>query len=155
MKTTITSFLLLVFLSPILMGNVRVRIKNASRIKGMESYFLTGFGIVVGLNGSGDSDAELTQHTLANVLKHMQIDVDESQLKSSNCAAVSITARVRAGSHKGDMANAIISTIGDATSLQGGTLIMSPVLGTNGKLSAIAQGPLLVGGFAFGETGGG
>jgi flagellar P-ring protein FlgI len=132
-----------------------VRVKDATRVHGMEEYFVVGFGIVVGLTGSGDSDKELTQQALANMLKQFQLDIDETQLKVNNCAAVKITARVRGGSKSGDMLNATVSTVGDASSLLGGTLIMSPVLGADGTLWGIAQGSLIVGGSSFGEAGAG
>jgi flagellar P-ring protein FlgI len=132
-----------------------VRVKDVTRIKGQEDYFVTGFGIVTGLSGTGDSDKELTQHALANVLQHLQLQIDETDLKVQNCAAVQITARIRGGSFKGDMINCTISTIGDASSLLGGQLQLSPVLGADGKLWAIAQGALTVGGGVFGESGAG
>ncbi|MCM8529566.1 MAG: flagellar basal body P-ring protein FlgI [Lentisphaeraceae bacterium] len=132
-----------------------VRIKDVSRIMGQEEYFVTGFGIVTGLGGTGDSDKELTQHALNNMLKHFKLQISEEELKVQNCAAVKITARIRGGSFKGDMVNCTISTIGDASSLLGGELIMSPVLGADAQLWGIAQGALTVGGGVFGEAGAG
>jgi len=153
MKNLLTLFIFIAICSSATAEGLKIRIKDASRIDGMESYFVTGFGIVVGLNGSGDSDKELTQHTLSNMLKNFNIDITESELKVKNCAAVKITALIRGGLHKGDTVNATISTVGNATSLQGGTLLMSPIIGSNGKICGIAQGSLVVGGFSFGEAG--
>ena len=135
--------------------NTTVRIKDVTRIKGQEDYFVTGFGLVTGLAGTGDSDKELTQHTLNNMLKHNQVQIDEEELKVQNIAAVQITARISGGSFKGDVLNCTVSTIGDAASLLGGTLIMSPVLGADGQLWGLAQGALTVGGGVFGEAGAG
>ncbi|MCM8535828.1 MAG: flagellar basal body P-ring protein FlgI [Lentisphaeraceae bacterium] len=132
-----------------------VRIKDTSRILGQEEYFVTGFGIVVGLGGTGDSDSELTQHTLKNLLTHFKLQLTEEQLRVQNCAAVKITATVRSGSFSGDMLSCTVATIGDASSLLGGELIMSPILGADGELWGIAQGGLTVGGGVFGEAGAG
>ncbi|MCH2206829.1 MAG: flagellar basal body P-ring protein FlgI [Lentisphaerales bacterium] len=150
--------LLLCFISLIfidLQAKTKVKIKNASRIQGHEEYFLTGFGLVTGLSGTGDSDKELTQHSLNNILKHFQVQIDEEELKVQNVAAVQITATISGGSFKGDMLNCTVSTIGDAQSLLGGTLVMSPLLGADGQLWGIAQGALTVGGGVFGEAGAG
>ena len=132
---------------------LNIRIKDVTRIQGTKDYFLTGYGIVAGLGGTGDSDGELIQHTLNNSLKNFNIEVSESQLKASNLAAVLITCRIREGVHKNDMVSCTISTLGDATSLLGGTLMLSPVYGTDGEIWGVAQGELVVGGGVFGEGG--
>lgn len=150
--------LLIIFLSALIVEaqvKTSVRVKDVTRIKGQEDYFVSGFGLVVGLAGTGDSDKEMTQHALNNVLKHFQLQIDEAELKVQNCAAVQITARINGGSFKGDIMNCTVSTIGDAQSLLGGTLLMSPVLGADGQLWAIAQGGVTVGGGVFGEAGAG
>ena len=133
--------------------NIKVRIKDSTRIKGFEREFLVGFGIVTGLAGTGDSDEALTQQTLSNVLKHLNIDIDEEDLKMNNCAAVTITAYFDGPGHKGDLVDVSISAVGDASSLVGGTLMQSPLLNPSGKLAAIAQGELTTGGFSFGDSG--
>ncbi len=146
---------ILVLLSSVVSAaeKLNIRIKDVSRIQGTKDYFVTGYGIVTGLNNTGDSDAEMIQHTVNNVLKNFKIDIDESQIKANNLAAVAITARIRGGSHKDDMVSCTVTTLGDATSLLGGTLLMSPVFGTDGELWGVAQGTLLVGGGVFGEKG--
>ena len=134
---------------------LKLRIKDKTKIKGAKDYFATGYGIVTGLNGTGDSDEALTQHTVNNLLKNMNVDIPEDSIKANNIAAVMITARISGGSQKGEYVDCTISTIGDAESLSGGVLMASPILGTDGELIGIAQGKLLVGGASYGEKGAG
>ena len=134
---------------------LKLRIKDKSKIKGSKDYFATGYGVVTGLKDTGDSDETLTQHTVNNLLKNMNIDIPEADIKAGNMAAVMITARIAGGSQKGEYVDCTISTIGDAESLSGGVLIASPVYGTDGGLIGVAQGKLLVGGASYGEKGAG
>ena len=152
MKKLIT-FLLLTAFFVSAADKVKVRIKDVTKIKGSKDYFATGYGIVTGLGGTGDSDEALTQHTVNNLLKNLNISIDEEDLKVNNIAAVMITARIPGGTQKGEYVTCNISTLGDATSLLGGVLQLSPVLGTNGELIGVAQGALQVGGASFGEGG--
>ena len=138
---------------PLSANEIKVRIKDGTRIKGFEREYLVGFGIVTGLAGTGDSDEALTQQTLGNVLKHLDIDVDEEDLKMNNSAAVMITAYFDGPGYKGDLIDCSITTVGDAKSLVGGTLQMSPVLNPSGEMTAIAQGDITTGGFSFGSGG--
>lgn len=156
MKKTMTLMILaLLFCTPLSFAQekIEVRIKDGTRIKGFEREFLVGFGIVTGLAGTGDSDEALTQQTLSNVLKHLDIDIDEEDLKMNNCAAVMITAHFDGPGYKGDLLDCSITTVGDASSLVGGTLQMSPILNPKGEMAAIAQGDLTTGGFSFGSEG--
>lgn len=130
-----------------------VRVKDVTRIKGSESYTLVGYGVVVGLAGSGDSDEQLTQGTLANVLQNFNVVVDEENLKANNAAAVMVTATVRRAANRGDMLAVTVSSVGDATSLTGGELLLTPLLGTDGEPWAIAQGAVTTGAYAFGGGG--
>ncbi len=133
-------------------GNVKVRVKDVARLAGYEEYSLTGYGVVVGLNATGDSDAPLTQRALANALmKTSNIKVNEADLKVGNTASVFITLIVNKTAHKGDMIQATVSTAGDAKSLTGGTLLLSPIKGEDGETWAIAQGPITTGGYSFGS----
>ncbi len=132
-------------------GKVKVRVKDVARIKGFEEYSLIGYGIVTGLNGSGDSDSTLIQSTLSNVLNNFNIKVSETDLKAANCAAVMITLVVDKSAHKGDMIQATISSVGDAKSLTGGTLLMSSIKGEDNTTWATAQGPITTGGYSFGS----
>lgn len=134
---------------------LKTRVKDVARFEGIESYSLVGYGLVIGLNGTGDSDQELTQQTINNVLQNFNLKVNEADLKASNVAAVMITLEIRDSSHKGDLKTATVATIGDATSLMGGELLLAPLLGTDGTPWAIAQGPVTIGGFTFGDAGAG
>jgi len=135
--------------------NVAVRIKDVTRMQGVENYTMIGYGVVVGLAGSGDSDNQLTQRTLANLLENFNIITTESRLSAQNAAAVMVTATIRKSANKGDLITATVSSIGDAASLLGGELLLTPLLGVDGETWAIAQGPLTTGGFSFGGGGGG
>lgn len=134
---------------------LKVRVKDVTNIKGSKDYFAMGYGIVTGLKGTGDSDESLTQHTVNNLLKNLNIDIPEADIKANNLAAVLITARIKGGTQKGEYVSCTVSTLGDATSLLGGVLQMSPLMGTNGELIGVAQGQINVGGASFGEGGAG
>ena len=152
---TITALLIFLTFSFATAEKLKLRIKDMSKIKGSKDYLATGYGIVTGLKGTGDSDESLTQHTVNNLLKNLNIDIPEADIKANNLAAVMITARIAGGSQKGEFVDCTVSTIGDAESLSGGVLMMSPVLGTDGELIGIVQGKLLVGGGSYGEKGAG
>ena len=132
-----------------------VRIKDATRLKGYESYDLVGYGLVVGLNDTGDSDKILVQQTIANMMQNFNIVVDPKELKANNTAAVMVTVTIRGNRKKGDMISGSISAIGDCSSLTGGVLIMTPLLGGDGEVWAMAQGPVTTGAYTFGGKGGG
>ena len=152
-KTVFLIALLLTGFFPALLQaeeDLSVRIKDVSRFKGEEEYSLLGYGLVIGLSGTGDSDEELIQSTLANVLQNVKVVVDQDSLKGQNCAVVMVTATIRKKSNKGDMINATVNSIGDASSLLGGTLIMTPMFGADSKIWALGQGPLHTGGYKVG-----
>lgn len=128
-----------------------VRIKDISRIAGLEPVDLIGYGIVVGLNGTGDKDLTLTQQTMANLLEHFEISISPDDLKSKNVAAVMVTAKAPPFHAEGDKINVNASSVGDATSLEGGILLMTPLLEPSGEVAALAQGQLAVGGFSAGS----
>lgn len=132
---------------------LQVRVKDVTRIEGVEQYTLTGYGLVVGLAGSGDSDEELTQRTIANLLENFNIVVETDNLKAENTAVVMVTARVKTAAHKGDAIQATVSSIGDAESLGGGQLLLTPLLGPDGEVWATGQGALTTGSFRFGSSG--
>lgn len=131
--------------------SAEVRIKDISRIAGLEPVDLIGYGIVVGLNGTGDKDITLTQQTMANLLEHFEISINPADLKSKNVAAVMVTAKAPPFHSEGDKININASSVGDATSLEGGILLMTPLLEPSGDLAALAQGHLTVGGFSAGS----
>lgn len=127
-----------------------VRIKELVRIQGERDYALTGYGLVVGLAGTGDSDKNrATRQSLVNALKHFNLNVADSDLNARNTAAVMITGSLRSVSEGGDKLDVEVSSISDARSLLGGTLLLTPLNGPDEKLYALAQGPVSVGGYVF------
>ena len=122
-------------------------IKDVSNIVGVRSNQLIGYGLVVGLNGSGDSSSKFTNQTLSNLLKNVNVKLDPKDIKSKNVAAVMVTATLPPFARQGDKIDVTVSSIGDAKSLQGGVLLITPLKGVNGKIYALAQGPITIGGF--------
>jgi len=123
------------------------KIKDISSIIGVRSNQLIGYGLVVGLNGSGDSSSKFTSQTLSNLLKNVNVKVNPKDIKSKNVAAVMVTATLPPFIREGDKIDVTVSSIGDAKSLQGGVLLITPLKGVNGKIYALAQGPITMGGF--------
>ncbi|MDD2236146.1 MAG: flagellar basal body P-ring protein FlgI [Kiritimatiellae bacterium] len=132
---------------------VTARLKDIVRIEGVDEVQLVGYGIVVGLNGSGDKDLELTKQTVANLLEQFRITIPSTDIKSKNTAAVMVTATAPAFHREGDRVNIQVSTMGDATSLEGGILLMTPMLAPDGILYALSQGALTVSGYSSGSGG--
>lgn len=127
-----------------------VRLKELSRLDGDREYRLVGYGLVVGLSGSGDSERNrATRLSLANTLSHFQVSVRESELLSRNTAAVMVTAAANAYREAGDRIDVQVSSLGDARSLQGGTLVLTPLYGVDEKLYAFAQGAVTTGSYSF------
>lgn len=135
-----------------------VRLKEIAAFKGVRNNLLVGYGLVVGLNGTGDSsNADFTIRSIINMLERMGIHIDReriSQIKPKNVAAVTVTATLPPFFKVGSRIDVLLSSIGDAKSLQGGTLLLTPLLGVDRQVYALAQGPVLVGGFvATGASG--
>ncbi|MBU1052869.1 MAG: flagellar basal body P-ring protein FlgI [Proteobacteria bacterium] len=133
------------------------RIKDLSSIKGIRSNQLFGYGLIIGLNGSGDkSGTTFTIQALANMLEKMGIHVSQDDMKVNNVAAVMVSTELPPFARIGKDLDVTVSSIGDAKSLLGGTLLLTPLKGVDGKVYALAQGPIVVGGFSSGgEAGGG
>lgn len=124
-----------------------VRIKDIAAIKGVRSNQLLGYGLVVGLNGTGDkSGTAFTMQSLGNMIEHMGVHVNPSNLKPKNVAAVMITAEMPAFSRIGSKMDIMVSSMGDAKSLVGGTLLLTPLRGVDGNVYALAQGAVAIGG---------
>lgn len=134
-----------------------VRIKDIASIKGIRQNQLAGYGLVVGLDGTGDDDkTKFSRQTLVNMLDKMGIVVDATTVKVDNMAAVMVTANLPAFGKVGSRIDVNVSSIGNAKSIQGGTLLMTPLKAPNGEVYAVAQGPMSIGGFSFsGAAGGG
>lgn len=132
------------------------RIKDLASIQGVRDNPLIGYGLVVGLDGSGDQvrQAPFTQQSLTNMLSQLGVTIPQgSNMQLKNVAAVMVTARLPAFARPGQSVDVVVSSMGNAKSLRGGTLLMTPLKGANGQVYAIAQGNLLVGG-AGAEAGG-
>jgi flagellar P-ring protein precursor FlgI len=132
------------------------RIKDLASIKGIRTNQLFGYGLVIGLNGSGDKGGTgFTIQALANMMEKMGIRVNPLDVKVSNVAAVMVNAELPPFARIGKNIDVTISSIGDAKSLQGGTLLLTPLKGVDGKVYALAQGPIIVGGYESGGDAGG
>jgi len=140
----IIRILSLVFLSAVLFSGTEsraARIKDLAAIKGIRSNQLTGYGLVVGLNGTGDKGGvSFTKQSLVNMMKKMNIQDDGGQLSVKNVASVMVTTQIKAFARIGDRMDVTVSSLGDAKSLKGGTLLMAPLKGVDGKVYGLAQG---------------
>jgi len=124
------------------------RIKDIAQVEGNRINYLQGYGLVVGLKGTGDGKAtQFTVKSLANMLQKMGIVVDPNRLTVKNVAAVMVTAKVPPYAKAGMRFDVSVSSIGDAKSLEGGTLILTPLRGPDGQIYALAQGQVIVGGY--------
>lgn len=152
-SSLVTLSLALVICCPLLVPDVHAeRIKDIASFEGVRENQLVGYGLVVGLDGSGDK-GNATLQSIANMLQRMGISVKPTDVKAKNTAAVMVTATLPAFPKPGLLIDAIVSTIADAKSLQGGTLIMTPLKGPDGAVYAMAQGPVSIGGFIGGGAG--
>ena len=133
------------------------RLKDISSLKGVRNNQLIGYGLVVGLTGTGDgSGTKFTIQSLVNMMERLGIHALPDQVKVANVAAVMVTADLPPFARVGSKIDVLASSIGDAKSLQGGTLLLTPLKGADNRVYAMVQGPLLVGGFASaGADGGG
>jgi flagellar P-ring protein FlgI len=123
------------------------RIKDLAQVEGVRANQIIGYGLVVGLDGSGDrQNTEFTVQTLTNLLQAYQIKVDPAVVRVKNIAAVMVTAEVPPYVQPGTRLDAIVSSVGDAQSLSGGTLLLTPLKGADGRVYGIGQGPVSLGG---------
>jgi flagellar P-ring protein precursor FlgI len=132
---------------------VETRIKDISRIDGLHTVNLIGYGVVIGLSGTGDKDIELTKQTMANLLESFQLSLSSKDIKSKNVAVVVVTASAPPFHREGDKIDIQVSSLGDASSLEGGVLMMTPLLDPEGQLYGLAQGGITVGGYSAGAGG--
>jgi len=131
-----------------------VLLRDITTIAGVRDNPLLGYGIVVGLHGTGDTQQTLfTTQTLANVMQRMGVQVPPTTMRVANVAAVFVTASLPAFSRSGNKLDVTVSSIGDAKSLAGGILLLTPLRGSDGNVYAAAQGPLTLGGYSAGSGG--
>ena len=132
------------------------RIKDIVEFEGVRDNMLIGYGLVVGLNGTGDSlnNSPFTEQSIIGMLDRLGVNIREDGLNTKNVAAVMVTATLPPFTNQGSRIDVSISALGDSKSLQGGTLLVTPLLGADGQVYAVAQGPLSVSGFtAAGDAG--
>jgi len=130
------------------------RVKDVARLDGYQSMPLVGYGLVVGLNKTGDRRQTIfSAQTLANMLQRFGVEVASEAIKIENIAAVMVTTELPAFVRPGGRLDVVASSVGDARSLQGGTLLATPLRGPDGSIYALAQGPLSIGGFGGGRGG--
>jgi flagellar P-ring protein precursor FlgI len=125
------------------------RVKDLVDVDGIRDNMLVGYGLVVGLNGSGDSlkNAPFTQQTLQTMLERMGVNTRGQTMQTKNTAAVMVTANLPAFAAQGTHIDVSVSALGDAKSLQGGTLLVTTLFGADGQIYALGQGPVAIGGF--------
>ena len=141
----------LLMLFAIVAAASEVRIKDIARFQGFSENQLVGYGLVFGLQGSGDGNQILfTAQAIANMLNSQGIEHDRRNIRTRNTASVMVTAILPPFVRPGSKIDVNVAAIGDATSLQGGTLLLTPMRAPNGDVYATAQGPVVVGGFSVG-----
>jgi flagellar P-ring protein precursor FlgI len=131
------------------------RVKDITIVEGGRDNQLVGYGIVVGLAGDGDSNATTTLRSVSNILQRYGLSVAATDIKAKNAAAVMITADISAFLKSGSRIDVNVASMGDAKTLQGGVLLQTPLLGADGRVYAVAQGPVAIGGFLGGSGGAG
>ena len=159
-KANLHGFYLIVFLVIAIFLNMTTHISAASRIKdivnieGVRDNLLVGYGLVVGLSGTGDSikDGHFTKETLQSMLNRMGIKTTDAAVDSKNVAAVMVTGVLPPFVRQGSRVDVTVSALGDASSLLGGSLLVTPLVGADGEVYAVAQGQLAVGGFSTAGT---
>jgi flagellar P-ring protein FlgI len=155
MKRVLVALLLTLLASPLALAQGSVRLKEIARVQGVRDNALVGYGLVIGLAGTGDTNKNrLTVQSVANTLSHFGVNIGPDDLNSRNVAAVMVTATLPAFAESGQKLDVSVSSLGDARSLSGGILLLTPLSGPDGKLYALAQGALSVGGYevsAFGS----
>jgi flagellar P-ring protein FlgI len=151
MKGTIKTALVAVLVAACAVSTATAtsRIKDLASIEGVRQNQLLGYGLVVGLNGTGDTlnNTPFTKQSLQAMLERLGVNIRGQQIRTGNVAAVMVTADLPPFSTQGTRIDVTVSAMGDSKSLQGGTLLVTPLLGADGNVYAVAQGSLTVGGF--------
>ena len=132
------------------------RVKDLIEVQGIRDNMLVGYGLVVGLNGTGDSlkNAPFTQQSIQTMLERLGVNTRGQVMQTKNVAAVMVTASLPAFAAPGTRIDVSVSAMGDAKNLQGGTLLVTPLFGADGQTYALGQGPVAIGGFSAGGDAG-
>ncbi|MDI1352717.1 MAG: flagellar basal body P-ring protein FlgI [bacterium] len=131
-------------------SNAAVRLKSLARLAGLQENSISGYGLVTGLAGSGDSRRNKdTTQAIANLLQTFGVTINPNEINSRNTATVIITANLSSFAHQGDKIDINVASLGDAKSLLGGTLLLTPLKGADNRIYALAQGPISIGGFKY------
>ncbi len=147
---------LVLLFGPLVQPAAAIRLKDIASFKGVRPNQLIGNGLVVGLNGTGDgTNVDFNTQELANMLTQLGLNPSRDKMKVKNVATVAVTALLPPFARSGSKIDVLVSSLGDAKSLQGGTLLLTPLKGVDGQVYALAQGPVSVGGFAAGGDAGG
>jgi len=150
--TGIRVVVVVLFMVVVATGVQAARIKDIANIRGVRQNQLFGYGLVVGLDGTGDGNKSLfTVQSLTSMLEKMGVTINPNDIKVKNVAAVMITANLPPFARTGSRIDVLVSSIGDAKNLQGGTLLLTPLKGADGNVYAVAQGPISTGGFSYGK----
>ncbi len=135
--------------------SAQTRIKDVATVEGSRANQLIGYGLVAGLDGQGDSDKLFTQQTVANMARRFGMQILPADITNKNVALVMVTAEIPPYARAGTKLNATVASLADAKSLQGGVLLQTPLIGGDGKVYAVAQGSVFLGGFDAGTGGSG
>ena len=150
MKRALAVVLAVMAAAPALAQELGVRVKELGRVDGVRENMISGYGIVTGLAGTGDTArAQATLQSVANALREFGLNVTAQQLSSRNVAAVLVTATLPPFARSGDRVDVIVASMGDARSLTGGALLMTPLYGADRRIYALAQGAVSIGGYKF------
>jgi flagellar P-ring protein precursor FlgI len=136
--------------APVAQANAApARIKDIVDVEGVRENQLVGYGLVVGLDGTGDSlnNSPFTRQSLQSMLERLGVNTNGENVRTANVAAVMVTANLPAFATQGSRMDVSVSALGDSDSLQGGTLLVTPLVGADGEVYAIAQGPVAINGF--------
>jgi flagellar P-ring protein precursor FlgI len=153
MKTFPITLLLATLLLP--SASQAARVKDVASIKGVRDNLLIGYGLVVGLKGTGDSGTDITSKSMVRLFEKMGIQTGATDFKSKNVAAVIVTAKLAPFARAGTRMDITVSSVGDAASLEGGTLLVTPLRAGDQNVYAVAQGPVSIGTLAGSSGSGG
>lgn len=138
-------------------ADITTRIKDIVEFEGVRKNMLIGYGLVVGLNGTGDTldNSPFTEQSIIGMLERLGVNIRNESMKTKNIAAVMVTATLPPFTNQGAHIDVTVASLGDSKSLQGGTLLVTPLLGADGQVYAVSQGPVAVSGFSAGGGSGG